>query len=102
MTYAIPMKKVGTTNDSAEYALDDVALFRDLVGVAEQVSDGHFTVMRFTTNWRVGFCTPEDREEISRMWEGRTFAEAALRALWAHGQYAMQSKDHIPFARTPK
>ena len=29
-----------------------------LLKVAEAVSGGHVTVMKFTTNWRVGFETP--------------------------------------------
>jgi len=44
-------------------------------------SDGHFTVMRFTTNWRVSFSTPQDRDDISEMFEGKTLEEAVEKAI---------------------
>jgi hypothetical protein len=47
------------------------------------VSDGHFTVMKFTTNWRVMFGTPGDRFDIEDAYVGRTFTEAASRAIAA-------------------
>ena len=55
--------------------------FDELVNYANEHFDGHFTVMKFTTNWRVGFGTPMDREDIEQMCEGKTFEEAAQRAL---------------------
>jgi hypothetical protein len=48
---------------------------------AKKRAGGHFTVMRFTTNWRVGFGTPSDREDIDQMHVGPTFEEAAWAAL---------------------
>jgi hypothetical protein len=44
--------------------------------------DGHLTVMKFTTNWRVGFGTPGDGygQEVE-MSAGKTFADAARTAL---------------------
>jgi hypothetical protein len=47
--------------------------------------DGHFTIMKFTTNWRVCFGTPYkahgwDRGDIE-MVAGATLGEAALKAL---------------------
>ena len=38
--------------------------------------DGHFTVMKFTTNWRVGIGTANNREQIRLLSEGRSFIEA--------------------------
>jgi hypothetical protein len=52
-----------------------------LANVAAQISDGHFTVMKFTTNWRVGFYTPDGRGDTLGMAEGQTFVEAAEEAL---------------------
>ena len=48
--------------------------------------EGHLTIMKFTTNWRVGFGTPASRCDIDQMWEGVTFAEAAEAALAAHAR----------------
>lgn len=55
-----------------------------LAQIADQHYGGHFTVMKFTTNWRVGFGTPATRCDIDRMWPGLTFADAAERALRNH------------------
>lgn len=55
---------------------DDNKLLTELATVADQ-HGGHFTVMKFTTNWRVGFGTPVSRCDIDQMWEGETFAKAA-------------------------
>jgi hypothetical protein len=56
----------------------------ELEAVAEIDFDGHVTIMKFTTNWRVGFGTAERRCDIDRMWPGKTFAEAATAAIDAH------------------
>lgn len=56
-------------------------LLAELERVAKNDFGGHFTIMKFTTNWRVGFGTPGSRCDIDQMWEGKTFAEAAERAL---------------------
>ena len=60
---------------------DDFDLFRRLVETADKNFDGHLTVMKFTTNWRVGFVTPADRDGIADLPAANTFAEAARRAL---------------------
>jgi len=49
--------------------------------MANRVSDGHLTVMKFATNWRVGFFTPNWREDLDLMPVGKTFADAARVAL---------------------
>jgi hypothetical protein len=59
--------------------MDD--LMARLADVAAKISDGHFTVMKFTTNWRVGFYTPDGRGDTLGMAEGKTFVEAAEKAL---------------------
>ncbi len=55
-----------------------------LIRTAESF-DGHLTIMKFTTNWRVGFGTPRydcgDPDDISHMPMGKTFEEAARAAL---------------------
>lgn len=49
--------------------------------IAKIKSDGHFTIMRFTGNWRVAFYTSEDREMIDEMFDGSTLEEAAGKAI---------------------
>ena len=44
--------------------IGDHELMRRLESVAASLFDGHLTIMKFTTNWRVGFGTPFDRYDI--------------------------------------
>jgi hypothetical protein len=60
---------------------EDAELWDRLVEMANQVSDGHLTVMKFATNWRVGFLTPHERKDLDLMPMGKTFADAARTAL---------------------
>ena|ERR1700759_5051813 len=59
----------------------DLTLLNRLVTMACERHHGHLTVMRFTTNWRIGFGTPRERRDISRMPKGATFNDAARSAL---------------------
>lgn len=56
-------------------------LLKRLVDVANETADGHLTIMRFTTNWRVGFFTPGSREDIDKLHAGKSFEEAATAAI---------------------
>jgi hypothetical protein len=38
--------------------MDDAELFRQLVERANKENEGHLTIMKFTTNWRVCFGIP--------------------------------------------
>lgn len=56
--------------------------------VAKERYNGHFTLLRFTTNWRFCFDTiefssdpKEWRENINKMYEGKTMESAILKAL---------------------
>ena len=57
-----------------------------LFGIASELAkdqfDGHLTIMRFTTNWRVGYGTPTDdghtRDFIGCLTEGETLYDALL------------------------
>lgn len=60
---------------------NDYELFAALVEKANKTFDGHLTIMKFTTNWRIGFQTPNHREDIDGLTAGATFAEAAQKAL---------------------
>lgn len=52
------------------------ALLDKLTQLANIIADGHYTICKFTTNYRVGLGTPADREFIDRMTEGKTLNEA--------------------------
>ena len=60
-------------------------LLKRLVDIANERFDGHVTIMKFTTNWRVGFGTPcrveATKADDVEMMEGRTLEEAATKAL---------------------
>ena len=57
-------------------------IFEILIHIANESYDGHLTIMKFTTNWRVGFGTPNDRAQLKEMtYEGDGLAEAALKAI---------------------
>jgi len=60
---------------------DDYWRVASLIQYARVHFDGHFTILRFTSNWRVGFGTPNSREDIDAMAEGKTFDEAMSAAL---------------------
>jgi hypothetical protein len=57
---------------------------RVLQMIADKHYDGHLTIMKFTTNWRIGFTTPNTRDEISAFSHGKTLDEAAFRAIERH------------------
>ncbi|MEC5323301.1 MULTISPECIES: hypothetical protein [unclassified Aurantimonas] len=61
---------------------EDIDIWGRLIEVANRDFDGHLTILKFTTNWRVGFVTPSEREIIEDMAVGDTFAEAASNALY--------------------
>ena len=52
-----------------------------LTARADTNHDGHLTIMKFTTNWRVGFGTVSDRDDIGKLAEGSTFEDAAGKVL---------------------
>lgn len=66
---------------------EDERVMARLVAVADAVFGGHLTILKFTTNWRVGFGTPhagdayEFRELVRAMAVGPTLAEAGRAAL---------------------
>jgi len=57
------------------------ALLEDAFRLADKISDGHFTLLKFTTNYRAGFVTPSDRDDISALSEGKSLAEALSAAI---------------------
>lgn len=44
--------------------------------IANEKYDGHFTIMKFTTNWKFCFGQPYNYEEIQLMATGQTMEEA--------------------------
>ena len=49
--------------------------------LASVYSDGHFTVMKFTTDWAVALCTVTYPEDIDRMFHGKTLNEAVCKLI---------------------
>ena len=47
-----------------------------LTQLANLLADGHYTICKFTNNYRVSLGTPADREFIDKMAEGKTMNEA--------------------------
>jgi len=66
----------------------DKKVMETLVKIADKHYDGHLTIMKFTTNWRVGFFTPNDREDVDNCFVGDTFVDAGVEAVLAHEQQA--------------
>jgi hypothetical protein len=60
---------------------DDFETMAKLVKTANTKFDGHLSVLKFTTNWRISFVTPDGRDGIEEMYVGETFDEAATKAL---------------------
>lgn len=51
-------------------------MIEELINMANKDYDGHFTLMKFTTNWRCCFGTIDDRDEVCQMAKGKTMDEA--------------------------
>lgn len=56
-------------------------VLKSLQTIADRYFDGHFTVMKFTTNWRVGFGTQNNLEMIMDMRDGKTLMDAYKAAI---------------------
>jgi hypothetical protein len=67
---------------------------RATLKIAEEIArshfDGHLTIMRFTTHWKVMFGTPAHRDEIKRLPYFLTLREALewLVGAWIEGRGA--------------
>jgi hypothetical protein len=68
-------------SDGVREAMMHDTLAAKLEEVAREFFGGNFTVMRFGSNWRVGFGTPTDYDDIQGFCAGKTFAQAAQAAL---------------------
>src|SRR5215472_8189808 len=78
-----------------------------LTKLAADRSDGHFTILKFITNWRVALDTPfldqEAREQIERWPVGETLGAALLELLRRSGPEPdvihLTSDERITFQR---
>jgi hypothetical protein len=55
--------------------------------IANKQKDGHLSIFKFTTNWRVGLSTPMDgetREFIASCIDGKTLEEALIKFIDIH------------------
>ena len=49
--------------------------------LAKEKSDGHFTIMKFTTDWAVALYTVDNQEDIERMYHGETLEMAVCKLI---------------------
>ena len=62
--------------------ITDAAAFAAAKAIADSSFDGHMTVMKFTTGWRLSFgVQPIGRDEIAQMAFGNTLQEALAKAI---------------------
>ena len=55
-------------------------MIRTIVNFANEHSDGHFTIMKFTTNWKIAFETITSGHGITEMATGDTLKDAFYKA----------------------
>lgn len=56
-------------------------VYEELERLANKYHDGHFTIFKFTTNYRCMFGTPYNRMDIENAPKGKTADEAATNAI---------------------
>lgn len=84
--YAVESEREpGSVQIYPEAALEEMPIVSDAISrleaVAKEIADGHFTIMRFTTNWRVSLGTPSNHYDISKMFVATTLEEAVEKAI---------------------
>ena len=62
-------------------------LLEQVQNIAKAEFDGHYTIMQFTTNVRVGFRTPFDREDIENVKAFSTLRQALEYAVVAKPKF---------------
>lgn len=88
------MSKIFEKGDELDHAL---LIARNY---ANKFSDGHFTLMKFTTNWRCCFRTINLREEIENMPSGKKASDAIFNAIVSHEKTSTKPKPKRPRARS--
>ncbi len=62
--------------------MNEQQIFRVLRLLAENCFDGHFTVMKFTTEWRISLGKhPDNRGDIEKMPVGASLLDAFVKAI---------------------
>jgi len=57
--------------------MDDSMVLKCLQEIADEYFDGHFTIMKFTTNWKISFNTPIEYDDVQmKMFTGATIYDA--------------------------
>lgn len=72
------------SGDTIEKVIENtlrIELLKQAREIAKERYDGHFTLMRFTTNWRFCFGQPFNYDEIQMMAGGKTMIEAIQRGI---------------------
>lgn len=68
----------------AGHLVDTDEIFKKMTEIADRYYDGHFTLMKFTTNWKCGFTTPNDWLDIQELCTGKTQDQAMILAIQKH------------------
>jgi hypothetical protein len=80
-------------------------LFQKCIEEAKILKDGHFTLMKFTTNWRAGFGTPTSMEHVQEFHSGESAIEAMKNALYyayaGTGKMSQKDLKTLEFYRNP-
>jgi transcriptional regulator with XRE-family HTH domain len=63
-------------------------LIEKLTQLANILTDGHYTICKFTTNYRVSLGTPTEREHFDNMADGQTLNEAIKNLLKKYQELA--------------
>lgn len=70
----------------------EIPLFQKAILIARKKEDGHLTICKFTTNWKVGGGTSDSREEMSYLATGKTLAEALRKYIKDPMKYSVYRK----------
>jgi len=88
-----------------KWEADAASVLQQVDEIARWHFDGHFTLMAFTTNWRAGFGTPEDRADVTSWGRAaRTPIEALRNALedWNRAGCSVEAYDATARKRAQK
>jgi hypothetical protein len=77
-------------NDLGMDKMKDITMA--MIEAGRKFSDGHFTLMAFTTNWRASFGTPSGRDDIKKMKACETPDEAIKAAFCDMIKYEFEKK----------
>jgi hypothetical protein len=79
---AVPWAVTGGTCNSP--TVETLSLLRGVVDLARTKADGHLTIFRFTTGWKVALDTVTERDDIGALTQHSSLEEALRECLQHH------------------